>query len=225
MEYGIIIILAMIGIAGNFFLQSLFLERKIIGKKEKIVNDCRAYYEECLLDVPVMTDNLIQLSEMIAGTLHPEETEAYLLLEQMDRVKKQLSGDDCMLVAFLSQQYEYCRAHEWEMRCRLTIPTAFQKDYADCLLLYDSLLQIAYAWLGSAKGGIIIREAEKFGLWHLQMKVSYETSGLIAESTSHKSKLPLWDDNQKRLKWIMRRYHMKCRRKKTANQLEIDIIT
>ena len=224
MEWWIIVVLCVVCIAGIVFLQFLFWESAALERKEKILTECRAYYNTCRQRLPEMEDALSALSQMLSGTLDPEETEALLLLDQMDRGKRQLAADDSFLVALLTGYYEYCAGKQLDFRFKLTIPALFQKDRTDCLLLYDCLLSFACAWIKGASGTIKIREAEKFGIWHLQLSAAVtgtDENGIVSGDAADNAGRQL----RRQLKWLLYGYHLKMRIRKTENQLEIDVIT
>lgn len=227
MELWIIGILCMMCIAGILFLQFLFQENSLLKRKEEILIGCREYYKTCKQSLPVMTDVLAGLDEMLSGTLDPEETEAHLLLEQMDRGKRQLTADDSFLAAILTEYYESCMDRQLELRCKLTIPSLFREDSLDAVLLYDCLLQMACRWADGVPGRIKIRETEKYGIWHLELKVIvlHSVQGKKADTFSVGGSGRQFSKLKRRLLWILRRYRLKLRMKKTENQLEIDIIT
>lgn len=227
MELWIIGVICVICIAGILFLQFLFWENTVLKRKEEILRRCKGYYRTCARSLPAMAETLAGLDEILSGTLDPEETEAHLLLEQMDRGKRQLVAEDSCLVALLTEYYESCMEDQLELRWKLTIPSLFQKEPVDAVLLYDCLLQLACGWAAGAPGCIKIREAEKYGIWHLELKVTVMRP-VQEEKRDRRSAgghFRAGRQLKKSIKWFLRRYHLKWRMKKTENQLEIDIIT
>ena len=227
MDLWMIGVLCVICIAGILFLQFLFWENTVLKRKEDMLRRCREYYKSCVKALPAMTETLAGLDEVLSGTLDPEETEAQLLLEKMDRGKQQLTADDSCLAALLSEHYESCVKEQLELRWKLTIPSLFQKEPLDAVLLYDCLLELACGWAAGAPGCMIMREAEKYGIWHLELKVTVmrpaqkeiKDRGFAAGSYRADRQL------KRAIKWFLCRYHLKWRMKRTENQLEIDIIT
>lgn len=224
MEFCIIGLLSAGCIAAAVFLRWLSASYAVEKRKEALLAQAGAYYGACVSELFAMADMLSSLDEMLSGSLDPEETEAALILEQMDRGKKQISAQDGCLTALLTGYSEHCQNSGITFRCKLNIPEFFQGHEMDCIVLYDCLLGLTVRMLPGG-GQIKVREASRFGMWHLQLSLTSEGTEPGITAAWKNSNPQAYRQSRRCLKRLLGRYRLKGKIKRVENELEIDIIT
>lgn len=233
-------------IAGIFFLQLLFGEYLLAVEKENMARRIMEYSDESIRQLKNLKSILLDVDDILARSLPPEEYESDELLDRMDQEKKQMQAEHIYLIAFLSDYYDAFSFKGIEFRCKLGIPEAFLDDCLEVLVLYDRLLTIGQNLVEQEmqkrlreedgtqaenrqrnQDMIRIRESSQFGLWHLHMDV---TLGSFDENVKQikpaRKNLPeRHTRNRILLCGILRKHHLKLHRKCASNTLEIDIIT
>lgn len=211
-------------IAAAVFLRWLSASYAVEKRKETLLTQAGAYYASCVLELFAMADMLSSLDEMLSGSLDPEETEAALILEQMDRGKKQISAQEGCLTALLTAYNDLCQNSGITFRCKLNIPELFRGHEMDCIVLYDCLLGLTVRMLPCG-GQIKVREASRFGMWHLQLSLTWGGAEPDPAAAWKNSDPQAYRQSRRCLKRLLGRYRLKCKIKRTENELEIDIIT
>lgn len=224
MEFCIIGLLSAGCIAAAVFLHLLSATYAVEKRKVALLAQARAYYDACVSELSAMEDMLSSLDDMLSGSLDPEETEAALILEQMDRGKKQIPAQDGCLTALLTGYSDLCQNSGITFRCKLDIPELFQGHEMDCIVLYDCLLGLTVRMLPCG-GQIKVREASRFGMWHLQLSMTYDGAEPDPAAAWKDADPQAYRQSRRCLKRLLGRYRLKGKIKRSENKLEIDIIT
>lgn len=225
MEFCIIGLLSAGCIAAAALMRFLSASYAVEKRKETLLAQAGAYYGfPCVSELSAMADMLSSLDDMLSGSLDPEETEAALILEQMDRWKKQIQAQDGCLTALLTGYSDLCQNSGITFRCKLDIPELFRGHEMDCIVLYDCLLGLTVHMLPCG-GQIKVREASRFGMWHLQLSLTCDGTKLDPAAASKDPDPRASSQSRRCLKRLLGRYRLKGKMKRSTNGLEIDIIT